>query len=151
MPSEALLCMIQCRVQGKLISSRSSAVALGSGQCLKPLCGRAMIKWDRSHELPLVSLYLRSETNNNILNEVFQDPGQEYLCFGTILVTLRQLTHLLNELAMLLKSQKITAAHSTLCLALMTQKQILHSVLQNCSSALEYKSLYLKGTFSPQI
>lgn len=52
---------------------------------------------------------------------------------------------------MLLKSQKISAAHSALCPVFMNQKQILHFVLQNSSRALECNNLYLPSTFSPQI
>lgn len=52
---------------------------------------------------------------------------------------------------MLLKPQEISAAHPALCLLFVTQKEILHFVLQNSSGASEYDYLYLPGTFSPQI
>lgn len=52
---------------------------------------------------------------------------------------------------MLLKCQKISAAHSILCLVFITQKQRLHFVVWNTSSALEYNNLYLPGISSPQI
>lgn len=123
LPPDALVCMIQCRVWGQSLVSRSSATALWLGKCLKPLRGRAVSRWDRSHESCLVSLYLRFETNNCIWNKVSWDSVQGPL-FGTILVTLWQLVHWLKELATLLRSQIICAAYSALCLVFMVQKQI---------------------------